>query len=103
MSDGQRYIRGMATVSGDAVTTGTGSVSWTVQGPQGPATVSQSGTSTLVREDGQRPRPGERALWQVKISLPAAGVYLLQVSQPWPGAGSDQPPWTDTKTLIVQS
>jgi hypothetical protein len=99
ISDGQRMVPGPATISGDAMTTTAGSVSWSLIGPDG--TVAESGTATLTHEDGTPARAGERAVWRARMTLPAPGRYQLQVGQTWPDDPRDALAWTDTKTLDV--
>jgi hypothetical protein len=95
----QRLAAGAAVVRGDAITTGTGTVGWTLQGADGAPLA--SGTSALHRDDGSPARAGERGVWELSEQLRSAGSYLLAVSQSWPRASVGDRPWSDTKTLIV--
>ncbi|HEX2810881.1 MAG TPA: hypothetical protein VHN80_32345, partial [Kineosporiaceae bacterium] len=95
----QQLARGAAVVRGDAITTATGTVSWALKDADG-ATL-DGGTSDLRRDDGSPARQGDRGVWQLSVHLPSAGHYTLAVSQNRPHAAAGDPPWTDTKTLIV--
>ena len=96
LTDGQRLRQGPAVVSGDATTTDSGAVQWALTGPDGDTVA--TGSQRLVRQDGSVPRVGERALFTLRVTLPAPGVYRLAVTQGWPWATPDLT-WTDTKTL----
>jgi hypothetical protein len=97
--DHQQLARGTAVARGDAITTDTGTVGWTLYGADGVTLA--GGSSVLRREDGRPSSAGERGVWAISVQLPSAGSYLLAVSQSWPRAAAGDPPWTDTKTLIV--
>jgi len=96
VSDGQRVRQGAALVSGDAVTTDTGTVQWTLTGPDG--ATAATGSQRLVRQDGSLPLAGERSLFTLHLTLPEPGSYQLTVTQTWPWASAGQV-WTETKTL----
>jgi hypothetical protein len=99
ITDGVQLHRGTATITGDAVTTSTGSIGWTLTGPEG--TVVATGKQLLLRQDGQLPKLGERALFSIHLSLPTAGRYQLSVTQDWQASDGSATTWTDTKTIQV--
>ncbi|HEY6793669.1 MAG TPA: hypothetical protein VI248_03185 [Kineosporiaceae bacterium] len=99
VTDGQQVRAGALQVSGDALTTGTGTISWALTDAAG--TVVARGQEVLRRADGSSPPPraGERAVFQIHVTLPARGHYVIAVTQDWPSAGDPGATWTDTKTL----
>jgi hypothetical protein len=99
LREGQQLRQGAATVSGDAIVTEAGTVSWSLDRPDG--SVAASGAVELLRQDGQRPRPGERALWQLSLPLAQHGRFVFRVRQSWPDGDPGAPAWEDTKSVTV--
>jgi hypothetical protein len=99
VEDGQQLRRGTAVISGDAATTAARSVRWSLIRAADEAVVTR-GTADLTRVDGRSPEVGERGVFSIRLSVPAAGRYRLAVEQDWAGDAS-RAPWTDTKTLVV--
>jgi hypothetical protein len=102
VADGQRFGRGNAIIGGDATTTQSGTVEWTLTGPEG--TTVATGSQRLTREDGMATRTGERGNFQLHLLMPDAGIYRLTVTQRWlwPSSGSStSAAWAETKTLQV--
>jgi hypothetical protein len=99
VTDGQPVRPGITVVSGDALMTGTGVITWSLTGAGG--VLVTSGQQELTRAEGSRQpaRPGERAVFQIQLLLPAPGRYVVSVTQLWPGTGDPALTWTDTKVL----
>ena len=58
-----------------------------------------SGTAAVGYEDGRKlAEPGNRGVGKITIDHTQPGVYELTVSEP---ASAGDPPWTDSKTFIV--
>jgi hypothetical protein len=98
IADGQHLSTGLAKISGDAVTTGTGAVDWSLTAPDG--TTVGTGSRALARADGTVPQVGERGVFELQVPVPLAGEYQLTVTQHW-ATGDRSATWTDTKTLQV--
>jgi hypothetical protein len=98
IADGQHLSTGLARISGDAVTTQTGAVDWSLTGPEG--TTAVNGSRQLTRADGTVPLAGERGVFELQVPVPLAGEYELSVTQHW-ATGDGSATWTDTKILHV--
>jgi hypothetical protein len=99
LTDGASLRQGTAEIFGDAQTTSTGMITWTLSQPDG--RVVARGQEGLTDGHGQRSPVGARGDFRIRLVLPAPGRYVLSVTQSWPAPDDPTATWTDTKNLLV--